>query len=105
MKIYIFDLDHTLCDTKRKENGDWDYIGSVPYEERIKKVNDLYDAGNRIIVETARGCVSKRNWYLETYSQLVSWNLKFHELRTGVKFAADFYIDDKAINSEDFFRK
>lgn len=103
--IYVFDLDHTLCDTKKKENGDWDYVGSAPYNDRIKKVNELYEAGNKIIVETARGCVSKRNWYTETYNQLVSWNLKFHELRTGVKFAADYYIDDKAINSEDFFRK
>jgi len=25
-------------------------------------------------------------------------------LRTGVKFAADYYIDDKAINSEEFFK-
>ncbi len=103
--IYVFDLDHTLCDTKKKENGDWDYLNSAPYNDRIEKVNELYKAGNKIIVETARGCVSKRNWYIETYNQLVSWNLKFHELRTGVKFAADFYIDDKAINSEDFFRK
>ena len=41
---------------------------------------------------------------METYDQLTSWGLKFHELRAGVKFAADYYIDDKAINSEDFFR-
>ena len=29
--------------------------------------------------------------------------LKFDLLRTGIKFGADYYIDDKAINSEDFF--
>jgi|TARA_Y100000114_G_C11725854_1_gene310933 hypothetical protein len=103
--IYVIDLDHTLCDTKKKPNGDWDYLNSIPYENRIKKVNLLWEKGNKIIIETARGCNSKRNWYLETYNQLVSWGLKFHQLRTGVKFGADYYIDDKAINSEDFFRE
>jgi len=103
MKIYVFDLDNTLCDTRRGENNNWDYIGASPYPERIKKVNILFEAGNRIIIETARGCNSKKNWYIETYNQLINWGLKFHELRTGVKFGADYFIDDKAINSEDFF--
>ena len=104
MKIYVIDLDHTLCDTKRNENGNWDYLNATPFHERINKINHLFDSGNRIIIETARGCNSKRNWYVETYNQLIEWGLKFHELRTGIKFAADYYIDDKAINSEDFFR-
>lgn len=102
--IYVFDLDNTLCDTKKKSDGNWDYINAKPFEERIKKVNSLYDDGNYIIVETARGCVSKKNWYEQTYSQLIDFGLKFHELRTGVKFNADFFIDDKAINSEIFFK-
>jgi CMP-N,N'-diacetyllegionaminic acid synthase len=102
--IYVFDLDNTLCDTKRKSDGNWDYINAEPFEERIKKVNSLYNDGNYIIIETARGCVSKKNWYEQTYNQLIGFGLKFHELRTGVKFNADFFIDDKAINSELFFK-
>lgn len=100
---YVFDLDNTLCNTKKKEDGNWDYLNSEPFEDRIKVVNDLYDKGHYIIVETARGCVSKKNWYEETYHQLVKFGLKFNELRSGVKFNADFFIDDKAINSEVFF--
>jgi hypothetical protein len=102
--IYVFDLDHTLCDTKKKDDGNWDYLNSTPYQDRINKVNKLFDDGNKIIIETARGNSSKINWYINTHNQLVSWGLKFHELRTGVKYGADFYIDDKAINSEHFFR-
>lgn len=102
MKTYIFDLDNTLCDTKKDTNY-WKYLEAEPFKDRIKKVNELYDQGHRIIIETARGTHSKTNWYLPTYKQLVSFGLKFHELRTGVKFGADHYIDDKAINSEDFF--
>jgi FMN phosphatase YigB (HAD superfamily) len=101
--IYVFDLDNTLCDTKKKLDGNWDYLNSEPFSERIDLVNKLYDDGHKIIIETARGCVSKKNWYEQTYNQLVSFGLKFHELRTGVKFNADFFVDDKAINSNDFF--
>jgi FMN phosphatase YigB (HAD superfamily) len=101
--IYVFDLDNTLCDTKKKLDGNWDYLNSEPFSARIDLVNKLYDEGNKIIIENARGCVSKKNWYEQTYNQLVSFGLKFHELRAGVKFNADFFVDDKAINSNDFF--
>jgi hydroxymethylpyrimidine pyrophosphatase-like HAD family hydrolase len=101
--IYVFDLDNTLCDTKKKLDGNWDYLNSEPFQDRIDVVNKLYDEGHKIIIETARGCVSKKNWYEQTYHQLISFGLKFHELRAGVKFNADFFVDDKAINSNDFF--
>jgi hydroxymethylpyrimidine pyrophosphatase-like HAD family hydrolase len=100
---YVFDLDNTICDTKKKEDGNWDYLGANPFPERVDLINKLFNDGHYIIIETARGCVSKKNWYEQTYSQLVDFGLKFHELRTGVKFNADYFIDDKAINSEDFF--
>jgi CMP-N,N'-diacetyllegionaminic acid synthase len=100
---YVFDLDNTLCDTKKKEDGNWDYLNAEPFNDRIKKVNELYDNDNYIIIETARGCVSRKNWYEQTFNQLIRFGLKFHELRAGVKFNADFFIDDKAINSEIFF--
>jgi hypothetical protein len=102
-KRYIFDLDNTLCDTKKNELGNWDYLSAKPFTDRINLVNNLYENGNYIVVETARGSVSKKNWYEETYKQLVSYGLKFHELRTGVKFNGDIFVDDKGINSEIFF--
>ncbi len=102
-KTSVIDLDHTLCDTIKDSNGRWMYFDAQPYYDRIDRVNELWEAGNRIIIETARGCNSKINYYEDTFDQLRSWGLKFDSLRTGVKFAADYYIDDKAINSEDFF--
>jgi hypothetical protein len=103
MKTYVIDLDHTLCNTTKNENGYWNYLDATPYQDRIAKINQLYLNGNVIIIETARGCNSGKNWYEETRKQLISWGLKFHKLRTGIKFGADYYIDDKAVNSEDFF--
>ncbi len=96
--IYVFDLDNTLCKTT-----DSQYVDSVPYYDRIVKVNKLYDEGHTIIIETARGCISGKRWVYQTIDQLKSWGLKFHNVRAGVKFMADVYVDDLAINSEDFF--
>tara|TARA_Y100001970_G_scaffold200242_1_gene243507 strand:- start:901 stop:1215 length:315 start_codon:yes stop_codon:yes gene_type:complete len=102
-KTFVIDLDHTLCHTVKDGNGRWRYFEAQPYYDRIDRVNDLWEDGNRIIIETARGCNSKINYYEDTFEQLRLWGLKFDLLRTGVKFGADYYIDDKAINSEDFF--
>ena len=97
-KIYVFDLDNTLCKTEGSN-----YIDATPIKERIRIVNNLYDQGNTIIVETARGCASGKNWFYLTVDQLKGWGLKFHTLRTGVKFNGDIFVDDRGINSEDFF--
>lgn len=104
MKRYVIDLDNTLCDTKRKEDGNWDYLGAKPFIKRIEKVNMLYEEGNYIIIETARGCVSGKDWYPQTFEQLVTFGLKFHILRAGVKFNGDYFIDDKAVSDKDFFK-
>jgi capsule biosynthesis phosphatase len=103
---YVFDLDNTLCITK-----DSDYLRCVPIPDRIKKVNKLYEDGNTIIIYTARGMGSLNNnqiqainkYYSITEVQLKNWNVKYTHLMLG-KPAADFYIDDKGINDNDFFK-
>lgn len=104
-KIYVIDLDHTLChvELKPEENNRWDYQGAKPFVKRIEKINYLYEQGNKIIIDTARGSVSGKDWYKQTENQLKSWGLKYHILRTGTKFPADYYIDDKAIKDSVFF--
>ena len=96
--IYCFDLDNTLCDTK----GNY-YEKATPIQSRIDKVNKLYDEGNTIIIDTARGCESGKNWWYFTVEQLKGWGVKFHTLRTGVKFGADVFVDDKGFNDINFF--
>ena len=41
--IYAFDCDDTICKTEGT-----DYYNSIPYPERIEKINRLYDAGHVI---------------------------------------------------------
>lgn len=95
--IYCFDLDKTICYSSRF------YDSAKPIKKRIKKINSLYDNGDYIIIETARGSVSGINYEDITKKQLQEWGLKYHQLRVGVKIYADYYIDDKAVNAKDFF--
>ena len=102
--IYCFDLDGTLCELPDTCDAG-EYNKSYPLDDRIHKVNNLYDQGNTIIIETARGSVTGKDWKSITKDQLNNWGVKYHTLRTGIKHAADHYVDDKAINASDFFTK
>lgn len=93
----IFDLDGTLCSHER------DYNNAIPFFDRIKKVNQLFEEGNIIIIDTARGSTTGIDWYTITLKQLNSWGVKFHDLRVGEKLNYDLLIDDKAINSNLYF--
>jgi|TARA_R110002096_G_scaffold172139_1_gene345666 hypothetical protein len=108
--IYCFDLDGTLCSLevdKMKEGPAKDklqYMKAIPMQDRIDVVNQLFDTGNTIIIETARGTVSGIDWYNSTKKQLDNWGVKYHKLRTGIKQSADIYIDDKGMHGDAFFR-
>ena len=105
---YIFDLDGTLCDTPWGVGPDGkegpQYYEATPFLDRIEKVNQLYEEGHTIVVETARGQVSGKDWLPFTKGQIDEWGIKHHKLRAGVKFAADYYIDDKGINADEYFK-
>ena len=97
--IYCFDLDGTLC-----TNTEGEYSKASPYLDRIDIVNSLYDSGNTILIDTARGSTTKINWYELTENQLKEWGIKYHTLRVGVKLNFDILIDDKCINDTLFFK-
>lgn len=98
--IYVFDLDKTLC-TYCFEEG---IAGAKPLRDRIEKVNKLYDEGHTVVIDTARGSQTGLNWNDLTKKQLMEWGVKYHQLRCGVKFYGDYYIDDKGISDNDFFK-
>ena len=99
-KIYV-DIDETICYYKDERH----YPLAQPILERIEKINELYDEGNVITYYTARGSVTKIDWYDTTKEQLDSWGCKYHHLSVGEKPAYDLLIFDKAQNSEEFFNK
>lgn len=97
MIIYV-DIDNTIFRTP-----DMEYKKSEPIKERIEIINRLYDDGNTIVYWTARGSVSGIDWSDLTEKQLKDAGVKYHELKMG-KPAYDLFIDDKNINSEEFFK-
>lgn len=98
MSVYMVDIDNTICVSKGS-----DYTDSKPLPDRIKKINELYDAGHTVIYWTARGGNSGIDWTDKTHNQLAAWGCKYNEIRMK-KPVYDIWIDDKAINSEDFFK-
>lgn len=102
---YVFDIDGTICMNTRGN-----YTTAVPFKDRIRVVNELYDAGNTIWFQTARGMGRHNNdsakahadFYQLTFDQLTSWGVKFHGLMMG-KVSGDVYVDDRARYDFDFF--
>ncbi len=100
MIIYV-DIDDTIC--YRDDKSNLDYNLAKPYKERIEKINQLFDENNTIIYWTARGTKTGINWFQVTLQQLNSWGCKFNELRMN-KPSYDLFIDDKNVNSENYFK-
>ncbi len=104
MKVYIIDIDGTICCQSPPKDGSFDYHKAKPFRNRIKKINDLFDNGNDIHYWTARGSVSGIDHLELTKNQLKEWGCKYTSLRVGDKPHYDVWVDDKAIWSEDFFK-
>jgi histidinol phosphatase-like enzyme len=96
MKIYYIDIDETICQTP----GSRHYSDAIPIQENIDKMNRLYDAGNTIVYWTSRGSRKQIDWHEFTRAQLISWGVKFHELRTDKPYY-DIFIDDKTKRIEE----
>lgn len=105
-KIYIFDLDRTLC----IKTDDGNYLNAEPLRDRIKKVNELFFQGHKIIIYTSRGMgrfdgnerKANEAFFDLTYKQLLEWGCRFDQLKLG-KISYHHWIDDKAINDKEFF--
>jgi hypothetical protein len=97
--IYV-DIDETICISPASR----DYTKATPIISNIKKINDLYDAGNTIVYWTARGTGSGIDWRETTEKQFEKWGVKHHDLKFA-KPIYDLFIDDKNINSDRFFKQ
>ncbi len=111
-KRYCVDIDGTICTPTVGR----DYHKAEPWKHRIKVINKLYDEGNYIIYFTARAMgrfadlphsvasvKAKEVLFDLTKQQLDDWGVKYNELIMG-KPHADFFIDDKGVKDEDFFK-
>ena len=95
MTIYV-DIDNTICLTNKDE-----YDKSKPLYDNIKKINKLYDEGNKITYYTARGSTTKIDWFDLTKKQLDDWGCKYNEISVGEKPHYDILICDKTKRIEE----
>lgn len=104
-KIIYVDIDSTIgyCPYDKKPDGSPDYSTCTPYPKRIAKINKLYDEGNYIVYWTARGSFYDIDWTELTTNQLNEWGCKYHKLILRKPYY-DLFIDDKNINSEEYFK-
>ena len=96
MKIFV-DIDETICFYKGERN----YRDAIPNSNNIAKINKLYDEGNEITYWTARGSVTKIDWFGVTKNQLERWGCKYHHLSVGKKPHYDLLICDKTKRIEE----
>lgn len=102
-KIFIFDMDDTICKTYKKE-----YHKSRPIKSVISKINRLKKNGHIVKIFTARYMgrnkenfkLVKKKYFNRVEKQLKKWNVNFDELILG-KPSYDYFIDDKCYNIND----
>ena len=98
MMRFCLDLDNTLVNTAGS-----DYENSTPIPEAIAKVQKYHKRGDHIIIMTARGSGSKKDWREFTAKQLDDFGIPYDQLIVGLKpGAVDVFVDDKAINALDW---
>jgi CMP-N-acetylneuraminic acid synthetase len=95
-KKVCIDIDGVIA-TLTPDN---DYSKASPINITIDLINELYEKNNLIILFTARGSETGKDWRSLTEIQMKTWGVKYHELKFG-KPGADIFIDDRAINIKD----
>ncbi|RDA86154.1 hypothetical protein CP532_3013 [Ophiocordyceps camponoti-leonardi (nom. inval.)] len=100
---FCFDLDGTLVGFPDVPG---DYSTCPPIWKNIRLLQELFEAGHHIIIQTARrmrthngniGAVIADIGQV-TFAQLSKFNIPFHEISFGKPFA-HVYIDDLAVNA------
>jgi capsule biosynthesis phosphatase len=113
MKSIVFDLDDTICypnhdakDTHTK------YALAKPNKKVIESIYKLKELEYNIIIHSARRMVT-HDGNIEkiiadvgkvTEDWLKEHNVVYDELIFGKPYSSTYYVDDKAMNLEDFYQ-
>lgn len=95
-RVYCFDIDGVIASLTHGN----DYALAKPLTEHIALVNQLYNCGHDVVLFTARGTKTGKDWGDVTKGQLRAWGVKHTHLQFG-KPAADFYVDDRMITIQE----
>ncbi|MFA6039769.1 MAG: hypothetical protein WCV62_02380 [Candidatus Peribacteraceae bacterium] len=90
--VICFDIDGVVAEFL----PDINYERAQPNKGMVALIRRLHAAGHRIILYTARGSETGRDWKALTERQMTEWGVPYHALHFG-KPAADVYVDDRAL--------
>ena len=108
MKTIVFDLDHTLCIPQTHADTQRRYAEAAPIPEMIDFLRECYARGAIVIIFTARRMLTHKGDLTKiegdvgevTRDWLAKHDVPYTELIFGKPYG-DFYIDDKAVNSDE----
>jgi len=114
LKSIVFDLDDTICfpnhDCKDSVSK---YYEAAPNSSIIRKMRELKENGYHIIISSARRMVTHKgdiDMILDDVGELTErWlhkhSVPYDQLIFGKPYSSTYYVDDKAMNLEEFLRK
>lgn len=103
MKIFIIDIDGTVCEDIRNEEGLERMAEAEPFADSISKINELHDQGHYICFFTARTDehrVVTERWLKKhgvKYDRLI-----FNKPRKTEEFDEYHFVDDSRIKATTF---
>jgi hydroxymethylpyrimidine pyrophosphatase-like HAD family hydrolase len=92
IKWYAIDFDLTLANS----SGHPDYHPTTPIWENVAKLEEVKNAGYKVVIHTAR----PSHDYQNIESWLNHYSIPYDRIETGKLFAKK-YIDDKAVNANE----
>ena len=103
MKIFIIDIDGTICENIKNEEGKGRMRDAKPIPSSIEKINHLYQAGHYICFFTARRDEHER----VTRAWLRKHRVKYHQLilnkpRKLPPYVEYHFVDDSKVKATTF---
>ena len=103
MKIFIIDIDGTICENVKNEEGLEKMRNARPFPDSINEINRMYDEGHYICFFTARTDDHKE----VTEEWLRIHNVKFHKIlfnkpRKIGEFTEYHFVDDTTARATTF---
>ena len=102
-RIFIIDIDGTVCEHVSNEEGPEKMLGARPFEDAIATINGFYDEGHYVCFFSARTDEHRD----ATESWLRSHGVKYHQLilnkpRKVPPFSEYHFIDDAKVRATTF---
>lgn len=109
-KIIVIDFDDTISLAKTYNDIDL-YAEAKPNDPVINTMKKLYKQGYKFIIHTARGWIScnedvekaDKKYRKQIEEWLAKYNVPYERLLFGKPFGI-YYVDDKALQPDDFVK-